>query len=506
MDIFEFEPGRNCWRVERAEQFSVIIDGADYFCLLREVLMEARRLIILVGWDFDFEIEMVPGESDSEGNAPDGLPNRIGPFLDALVDRRPGLDIYLLKWSGGALIAPGRILPSLQIKFMTPEQIHLAFDGRHPIGASHHQKLVSVDDSLAFCGGIDVTEGRWDTHDHASENPVRLSRNDEVLQPWHDVASIMSGPAAAAISRLCRDRWQRANDAEMDEEFRPGEHLWPRGLTPDFRDIDLAIARTEPPEADRPITAEIEQLFRDSIAAARDYIYIESQYFASDSVTEAVLRRLQDVDGPEIVVINPEGAQTEIEDKAMHVTRGRMMRQLQAADRQGRFRILYPVNATGEAIYVHAKVCIVDDQSLRVGSANLDRRSMGFDTESDVAILARTPADRRRVREIRDTLLAEHLGCAPEDVDAAVEETGSLLAAIDALNHPEAGRGLRPVQPRKEGPVERFLADTRFFDPRYRHSAQARLGLTSRHVMFGGAVVAVGLLLWARHRRKDRRR
>ena len=160
MQNLTFEPGRNCWRVETATCFSVIVDGADYFRALRESLIKAQRLVILIGWDFDFEIEMLPGESDAEGLAPDGLPNRIGPFLDALVDRRPGLDIYLLKWSGGALIAPGRLLPAARIKFLSPDQIHLAFDGRHPIGACHHQKIVAIDDSLAFCGGIDVTEGR----------------------------------------------------------------------------------------------------------------------------------------------------------------------------------------------------------------------------------------------------------------------------------------------------------------------------------------------------------
>ena len=504
MEDFNFEPGENCWQVQRADRFSVIVDGADYFRLLRDVLTKATRLIILIGWDFDFEIEMLPGESDEQGNAPDGLPNRIGPFLDVLVDRCSGLDIYLLKWSGGALIAPGRILPAMQVKFLSPDQIHLAFDGRHPIGACHHQKLVCVDDSVAFCGGIDMTEGRWDTREHQSNHPERVARNGEALQPWHDVTTIMTGPAAAKISELCRDRWKRANDTDMDEDFQPGQDLWPDGLDADFLNVDVAIARTEPPEADRPITAEIERLFRDSIAAAQDYVYIESQYFASDSITEAVLGRLQDPDGPEFLVINPEGAQSEIEDKAMHVIRGRMMRRLQAADPHGRFRIFYPVNSAGEPIYIHAKVTIIDDRLLRVGSANLDRRSMGFDTESDVAILVENAEDRRRVRAIRDDLLAEHLGCSTQELAQALERTGSLAATIDALNRPAQGGGIYPVQPREEGLVERFLADTRFFDPRYRHSAQARLGLTSRHLLLGGAVIAAGMFLWARHRRQRR--
>ena len=95
--------------------------------------------------------------------------------LEAIVDRTPDLDIYLLKWSGGALIAPGGAIPALMIKLMSPEQIHLAFDGRHPIGACHHQKIAVIDDSLAFCGGIDMTEGRWDTREHKDDDPRRTS-------------------------------------------------------------------------------------------------------------------------------------------------------------------------------------------------------------------------------------------------------------------------------------------------------------------------------------------
>ncbi|CAM3060380.1 Phosphatidylserine/phosphatidylglycerophosphate/cardiolipin synthase [Paracoccus aminovorans] len=495
-----FQPGRNCWRVETAERFSVIVDGADYFRALRESLLKAQRLVILIGWDFDFEIEMLPGESDAEGDAPDGLPNRIGPFLDALVDRCPGLDIYLLKWSGGALIAPGGMLPAVRIKVLSPEQIHLAFDGRHPIGACHHQKIVAIDDSLAFCGGIDVTAGRWDTRDHSPGDLCRRQADGEIAQPWHDVTTVMSGPAAAALSRLGRARWSRAQDAEMDEDFRPGADRWPGSVPVGFRDARIAIARTEPPESDRAAVAEIERLYLDSIAAARDCIYLESQYFAADSITAAIGRQLARPDGPDVVVINPRAAQGMIEDEAMHVTRSRMIRQLRALDRHDRFRILHPVNAAGEDIYVHAKVSIIDDRLLRVGSGNIDRRSMGFDTECDVALLAEDRRDRDAVRALRDGLLAEHLGRDPAEVARRIAEEGSVTAAIDALNRPQ-GRGLRPIRPRKESLLGSVLADTRFFDPRYRRSAQARLGITSRHVMLGGAALAAGAWLWARHRR-----
>ena len=386
--MIELQPGRNCWRVETADRLSVIIDGQAYFRALREALLKAQRMVMMIGWDFDFEIEMLPGESDGDGLAPDGFPNRIGLFLDAIVDRCPGLNIYLLKWSGGALIAPGGILPALQVKLMSPDQIHLAFDGRHPLGACHHQKIVVIDDSLAFCGGIDMTDGRWDDRDHLDDNPLRCLKNGDDAQPWHDASTVFSGPAAAALSELARARWERAHDAAVEEDFSPGADLWPDSIDTVFRDIPLAIARTAPPEADKPGIHEIEDLYLDAIKGAKHCIYIESQYFCADSVTRAIARRLARPDCPEIVVINPHAAQGALEDQAMHVTRSRMIRQLQARDPHRRFRILYPVTESGQPIYVHAKIMIVDDVLLRIGSSNIDRRSMGFDTECDVAITA----------------------------------------------------------------------------------------------------------------------
>ena len=499
-----FNPGRNCWRVETADRMAVIIDGKAYFRALREALLKARRMVMMIGWDFDFEIEMLPGESDADGLAPDGFPNRVGPFLEAIVERREGLDIYLLKWSGGALIAPGRILPALAVKLMSPDQIHLAFDGRHPIGACHHQKIVAIDDSLAFCGGIDVTDGRWDDRDHLDDNPLRCLKDGDCAPPWHDASTVMSGPAAAALSELARARWARAHDAEVDEDFAPGGDIWPDSIAPAFHDIPVAIARTAPPEAGRRSIHEIEDLYLDAIAAARDSIYIESQYFCADSITRAIRRRLAEPDGPDVVVINPLAAHGHIEDLAMHVTRSRMVRSLRDHDPHGRFRILYPVTRQGDPIYVHAKIMIVDDWLLRIGSSNIDRRSMGFDTECDVAIEAPDAAARRLILDFRDDLLAEHLGTDPAAVSDGIRRHGGLARAVDHLWR-AGGRGLRPLPLRRENWLGSLLARTRFFDPRYRRSAEARLGLTTRHVLIGGAILG-GALWLARQARDPKRR
>ncbi|WP_299360990.1 phospholipase D-like domain-containing protein [uncultured Paracoccus sp.] len=499
MKDFELLPGRNCWRAERTNRFSLIIDAQDYFRALREVLIDAHDQVLMIGWDFDFEIEMLPGESDEEGLAPDGLPNQIGPFFDALADRKPQLDIYLLKWSGGALIAPGRLIPSLRIKLLSPDQVHLAFDGRHPIGACHHQKIVVVDDRLAFCGGIDVTDGRWDSRGHLPGDPRRKLKSGVEAQPWHDAAAVFDGAAAKAMGELARMRWHRANDEELPPARDPGVDLWPDSIRPDFADIGVGISRTEPPGSDKPPIAEIETLYLDGIASARDAIYMESQYFSAGSIVRAIAARLSERHGPEVVVINPRAAQGAVEDRAMHVIRSRAIRYLSRHDPHDRFRILYPVNEAGEPIYVHAKLLIVDDRLLRVGSSNIDRRSMGFDTEADVSLVASRAEDRACIRRIRAGLIGEHLDQSPETVEAALSRRGSMVRTIDALNE-RRGRGLKPVPRRRETLINRLFADTKLFDPRYRRSARDRLGLTGRHLMIGAGVVGLtaGLLVFSR--------
>ena len=147
------------------------------------------------------------------------------------------------------------------------------------------------------------------------------------------------------------------------------------------------------------------------------------------------------------MIINPESAQGWLEEEAMGSARARLLTLLGRSDRFGRFRIYTPVTAGGKPIYVHAKIMIVDDRLLRIGSSNLNNRSMGYDTECDVALEAddeETPLSCA-IRSFRARLLAEHLGTAAEQVSAIVDERRSLMAAIEVLSGP--GRSLRPFHP-----------------------------------------------------------
>ncbi|MDJ0389793.1 phospholipase D-like domain-containing protein [Roseomonas sp. E05] len=455
-------PGETCWALERTNRFAVIIDGADYFRAAKAAILKARHHVLLIGWDFDARVAMEPERQTLPG------PNRIGRFLNWIARERPDLQVRILKWDLGFLRTLGRgETPFFLLNWLVGRKIRLKLDGAHPAGAAHHMKLMIIDDALAFCGGIDMTVGRWDTRAHRADCAGRTSPRGSPLGPWHDATTCADGPLARRLAELARERWHRATGERLDAP-PPGSDPWPDGLVPDFLDAQVGIARTIGAYKDYPQVCEVEALTFRAIAAARRTLYIESQYFASRRIAEAIAARLREPDGPEVVIINPDTADGWLEAKAMDSARSRLLRLVQRADRHGRFRIFHPVNAAGQPIYVHAKILCVDDMLLKIGSANLNNRSLGYDTECDVAIEAAACTDPAQARALiarqRDDLLAEHLGQSAEAVAAALEAAGgSLIGAIAAL---DAGpKRLLPLHPRPLTADEEIIAESDLVDP-----------------------------------------
>ena len=452
-------PGENCWRTARAKRAAVIVDAADYFAHARAAMLRAERQILLIGWDFDTRILLEP-EPDG-----DEAPCKLGPFITWLARNRPGLAIHILKWDVGAIKLLGRATTLLRLaRWAWDKQIFFKLDGCHPFGASHHQKIVVIDDRLAFCGGIDMTADRWDTRDHRDrDDRRRRPTTGRRYGPWHDASMAVDGDAARALGELSRERWARAGGAPIARPEAMSDP-WPEALAPQFRDVELAVARTRGDCGDGDAVREIEALFADMIHRAKRFVYAENQYFASRAVAAAVAERLAEPDPPEFVIVNPRTADGWIEEEVMGSARAQLMRALGRIDKKGRLRIYTPVTEGGEDIYVHAKVMIVDDEMLRVGSANMNNRSMGLDSECDLMIdCAVDPHCGDAVAAIRFGLLAEHLGSTPEEVEAKHAETGALIATIEALRG--EGRTLLPFEPPALNGIEKKIADSELLDP-----------------------------------------
>jgi phospholipase D1/2 len=463
-----FEAGRNCWRVERADRASFLVDGEAYFRAFRAAAINARHCIMILGWDFDSRIRML---IDRE---PDGFADKLGEFLHDLLIRKRDLQIYVLTWDFHMIYWSEREwwLPS---KLAAHRRLHFMKDAAHPVGASHHQKVVVIDDALAFVGGLDFAQCRWDSRHHLAHHPARLLvQNKRPCRPFHDVQLMVSGPVAAALGMLARDRWKAATGRSiLFPSVMRHDHLWPAGWEADLSDVPVAIARTAPPfDGRRPIN-EVEALFLDSLDRARRYIYIETQYLTSSTIADRLAVRLQDAKGPEIVLVLHPNSDGWLEQHTMDVLRGRVLQRLRAADRFHRLSLYYPKipDLHGQCISMHSKVCIVDDDLVRVGSANLSNRSMGFDTECDLAIESGgDPSVRLAIAAFRHTLLGEHLGVSPESVRQELAKDGSLIAAVERLRG--GARSLECFDGTVSADINEVVPDEEFIDPSRPYDAQ----------------------------------
>jgi phospholipase D1/2 len=458
-------PGRTCWRIERAAQVAFLVDGEEYFGAIRSALAKARHSILILGWDIDSRMRLVPD------GARDGLPEPLGEFLNEVVRRRRGLRGYVLSWDFAMLYAMEREwLPIYKLDWRTHRRLSFRLDNTHPVGASHHQKVVVVDDAVAFVGGYDLTRCRFDTSAHARNDPRRVDHRGVPYPPFHDVGMVVSGDCARALGDLARERWFRATGRRprVRPTILPVE-AWPDGIAPVASDVEVAISRTEPPQDGRPGVSEIKALHLDAIASARRCIFAENQYFTSRTITEAFARRLAADEGPEIAVLSPYTQSGWLEISTMGVLRARIHRILRAADHQARYRLYYPrldaLDSRHGCLNVHSKVLIIDDTLLTVGSSNLSDRSLGIDTECNLSLEARGDSRLRDViGGLRSRLLAEHLGCTPREVSDVLAHEGSLHRAIEVLSRDDT-RSLVPVEPTADPALDALAPDRHVFDP-----------------------------------------
>ncbi|HET6280984.1 MAG TPA: VTT domain-containing protein [Polyangia bacterium] len=440
--------GRNCWRIARAGRAAFLVDAAAYFAAARHAMAQAQHSIFIVGWDVDSRVRLLAEP------ASDGRPAELLPFLNSLLTERPHLRAYVLGWDFSMIYTFERErLQWYQFAWRGNRRLRFAFDGVHPFGASHHQKIVVVDDRVAFAGGLDLTIRRWDTPEHRAIHPARLDPAGVTYAPVHDVQMAVDGDAARALGQLARERWSAATgDIARPTPTRAEGDAWPAGLAADVIDVPIGISRTVP-VGEAPVVQEVLSLTLDAIAAARQSIYIENQYLTSAAVGSALAARLKEPDGPEVVAVLPREETGWLEKSSMGIMRSRLLRRLLEADRFSRLALYHPtVPDLGDAcVNVHAKVLIVDDRVLRIGSSNLSNRSMGVDSECDLVIAGDgqgQDSDRLHatIAGFRNRLLAEHLGVTEPQVAQALARHGSLVAAVQSLRAPRGNaRTLKPL-------------------------------------------------------------
>lgn len=482
--------GHNVWRTERADRVAFLVDGESYYGAVAHALAQARQSVFLLGWDVHSRIRLLRGHDGDE------LPGELGRRLSAMLARNPELHVHVLDWDYPVIFRherETRLRPFT--RWPRSRRFFLRYDSFHPTGASHHQKLVVIDDSLVFCGGMDIGLGRWDTTEHRAKDWRRSDPGFPDYVPAHDVVMMADGGVARAIAHLVRQRWQRATGREAVPVSTQRHDRWPASFAPDLTGVTIGISRTQPGHEEQEQVIEVEALHLDAIAAARRWIYIENQYLTSDVVVSALARRLQEPDGPEIVVVLPQNNFGWFESRTIQVLHFECIRRLRDIDVHGRLRVCYPtVPEIGEAqVNLHSKVIVVDDRLLRIGSSNTTNRSMRLDTECDFSIEASGGGDgrvRKGIDRFRNRLLGEHLDMSPDEVTGALERLGSLTALVDSCRDRE--RCLRDIEPE---PVQSILdvGGSLLVDPKEPVTARAVIETFARADARSGHVGAIGM-------------
>jgi phosphatidylserine/phosphatidylglycerophosphate/cardiolipin synthase-like enzyme len=426
----------------------VIFDASDYYHAFYWAAKEARRSIVVSGWQFDSGVKLLRGD-----DAPAGVEVRFLKFLDGLCEANPSLYVSILAWDFHMVLAGERQwMQRVYFHWMTNKRFHFRFDDAPITGGSHHQKFVVVDGRLAFVGGMDICESRWDDRRHVAVNPLRISRGRK-QKPYHDVQMYLAGgEGPRVLEEMFFERWQRSGGTppRLPPALPDGDAHRLRGAI-HFGAGAVALSRTDP-RADGSHVREVERLFEDAIAAADRLLYIETQYFSSRRMYEALVARMRDAARPrlQIVVVVNERPEAFKEEIAVGLRQAKNIEGLrEVAAQTGHDLGCYYVLCDGasedtfRATYIHSKVLLADDRFLTVGSANFTNRSMGIDSELHASWEIRDAGDRRlarSIRRVRVSLLAELGGLSGI---AAVRRLAPMDGLVRRLDEMAARPGAR---------------------------------------------------------------
>jgi phosphatidylserine/phosphatidylglycerophosphate/cardiolipin synthase-like enzyme len=384
----------------------VLIDGAEALPKIEAAIRGARRHVHIAGWS------ITPHFAVGRDEPP-------VPLRELLADTAERVPVRVLMWAGAPprTFAPDRrAVRRARDQLMYGTKVRAVCDSRSRAMHCHHEKLVIVDDEVAFVGGIDLTSlggDRYDTNEHPARG--RLG--------WHDVATRLRGPAVADVAGHFAARWSEVAGEPLASP--------PLGHAPaPAGDLEVQVVRTVPErqyDFVRNGDFRIIEAYVRALRSAERLVYLESQFLWAREIVDVLVAKLRrpPSDGFRVVVLLPSRANNGQED-----TRGQLA-VLADADGDGHRFLATTISAltgrTLDRVYVHAKVGIVDDRWLTIGSANLNAHSLFNDSEMNVVT-----CDPGLARATRLRLWAEHLDREQAEID------GDPTTVVDELWRPIA--------------------------------------------------------------------
>ncbi|MBD63622.1 MAG: hypothetical protein CME62_00310 [Halobacteriovoraceae bacterium] len=411
------KPQRNCIQIDRNSHYKLLVDGENYFEQLYKILPEAKSSIYIHAWEVDSKLRL-----KRDHNHDVELKN----YLFSLVDKNPELNIYIICWDFSFVFFFEReLFLKWKLDYLNHERIHFCYNTKHKLGGSNHQKFVVIDDEIVFLGGMDVTKRRFDSRDHEPGSDLRVDPRGHRYGPFHDVQVMIAGESAKTVADIFREDWLDLMGERLEE---PKKKLkWPPDLAGDIHgELRGAISRSGVLGQSQDITKENLELYLDCIQNAKHYMYFESQYLTSADFVEALAQKLEaNTEGVEVILVISNDWSGYFEERILGAISQRNLKRLLEADKYKKLQLVTPcIHRDGKKhfIKVHSKISIIDDVFIRVGSSNLNERSLHLDSEIDFSLEAQNPIQRMQIKKLLHDLLAEHTGVSLEEVSKKLND------------------------------------------------------------------------------------
>lgn len=384
---------RAVYRESTSQVWNLIWEAGPYYERVAAALEQAHSYAIFVGWQIDSRIELSTKQHEA-----------FKQLIVRLCQQKPDFHVYFLMWDYAYFYAFEREALQGWVWENVHERVHFVFDNRHPFGASHHEKFVVIDGEVAFVGGVDICDDRWDTpHHYFSDSRRSLKHDREEHRPYHDMSVEVRGEIAADLVTYIGERWRALTTIPFPERPRVA-------LSEGRGSHRVLISRTKSSiDARRPLLIrETEFLFRDLIRSAERQLVIENQYYWSAKINEELiaLMHARVNSGFRIFIVVPPGYGGSTAFRMMGVVQSRLFERLiSIAEKTGTRLVLgcpFVYNRDGtleRPVYVHSKMLIIDDKYMAIGSSNFNNRGFRVDTEITLTFVGDTDESRAEIRK-----------------------------------------------------------------------------------------------------------
>ncbi len=374
------------WKKSNVDFYDLHINGKSYFESLYQSILLAQDQICILGWDIDFRIQLI--EREDKSLQPYQDKRCLGGLLSYVAHKNKDLKIYLLIWNHPFFYSSdSELFSQVKAKYWLPNNVYFLRDDVHPISGCHHEKLVVVDQKVAYVGGIDLTSGRWDEFGNPAESFGREDVSIGSYLPFRDFMLQISGDASVYLARYFGHRWKRCA-LNRDPVYKSKPYF---SQEKKHQNLTFYIARSRPRYRLYPKVKEGIKLHLELIKRAKNFIYIENQYLTNNKIVSSLIRQCKKNPKLQVTIVLPLVLQGALEKRSMQRKFRKIIRDLKREDRKlDNLCLFYPIRTKDDGsvipVYVHSKMMIVDDFYLKVGSSNLNERSMGLDTELDVVV------------------------------------------------------------------------------------------------------------------------